>query len=317
MPRQDGRSPAGGSASGERSRRGAAAVLVLRLDAAAPRAPVDALPPGFVAEWHGPESLLRPLPTHAPPKSAAYVLFHRLGLFQTPDFSVLAIRHEGQVAHGSTAFPAFFRFPFMGPSDLQIGHVLTEPAHRGEGLAVAAGRRILAEPRFTGRAFWYWTDEGNAASLRVAAKLGFRLRARGRWRLGVLLLDAVPAPGQAGLPGPQRPTNAPKLAADQSRRRKGPGRGARRRGAGPCSRIMRRARTNSDSRSAASASSRTTGRRAGGRPSRDPKAARHSASSRNSRSSCPNSAAREAEPVNARALSGPPTRVTEVRSPRA
>ncbi len=166
--------------------------LVYRVAAYQERLPAKTLPPEFSLEWEKPSSILKRVSTHSPKHSAIYTLFHKTGIFRTQDFSVMLVMHKGKVVHGSTVFPAFFRFPFMEPSDLQIGMLYTEPEFRGQGLAMAAVARIISDQQFLNRTFWYVVGEDNAPSIQVAKRTGFQLfgKSQRKKRLGSNFLGA-------------------------------------------------------------------------------------------------------------------------------
>src|SRR5260221_7973514 len=64
-------------------------------------------------------------------------LFQVCGVFASRDYAVVQIWRGAQLAHRSSVFPRYFRFPFMQPSDLQVGDTWTLESERGRGLAVA------------------------------------------------------------------------------------------------------------------------------------------------------------------------------------
>jgi RimJ/RimL family protein N-acetyltransferase len=94
------------------------------------------------------------------------------------------------LAHRSSVFPRYFRFPFMQPGDLQVGDTWTVETERGRGLAVAGLLTALAWAR--GRRVWYLTTAANDASTRVARRAGFALVGTGvrRPAFGIGLLGA-------------------------------------------------------------------------------------------------------------------------------
>tara|TARA_R110000850_G_scaffold252262_1_gene377463 strand:+ start:264 stop:806 length:543 start_codon:yes stop_codon:yes gene_type:complete len=123
-----------------------------------------------------------------------YRLFHKFGIFSNSDYSALCLDslENGATLHVSTIFPRFFRFPFMGADDLQIGATFTQPEARGRRLgriALVLAAQNLAE---SGRVFWYVTEASNVASCKVAEGAGFELFATGRRkdRFGIGLLAA-------------------------------------------------------------------------------------------------------------------------------
>lgn len=154
--------------------------LYFRLQPGDGRTPAARLPEGCRGRWFAPALGVPPLPSHSLATSVVYTLFHHLHVFRSPDFGVYAIHSDGALAHGSTVFPAFFRFPFMQPGDVQIGMVFTPPEFRGRGFAAAAVREIVNAPQFAGRAVWYVVGAQNQPSIRVAERAGFRLVGAGR-----------------------------------------------------------------------------------------------------------------------------------------
>jgi RimJ/RimL family protein N-acetyltransferase len=63
----------------------------------------------------------------------------------------------------------------MAQQDLQIGNVLTEPEHRGRGLATLAICKVVELMARQRRTFWYLTAEDNRPSIRAVERAGFRL----------------------------------------------------------------------------------------------------------------------------------------------
>ena len=80
---------------------------------------------------------------------------------------------------------------FVGEAHEDLG-VATEPGFRGLGLSTACAGEVARDVRRRGRVPTWTTSPDNTASLRVAAKLGFRLRRR-----DVLQVVGVPVPQPA------------------------------------------------------------------------------------------------------------------------
>jgi RimJ/RimL family protein N-acetyltransferase len=117
-------------------------------------------------------------------------LFHILRVFRSPDFCVICLERDGRLAHRTTVFPPFFRFPFMAPHDLQIGDTWTAKQSRGRGLAGLGVRSAISLSRARNRRYWYVVHRTNYASIRVIEKEGFALVGWGRRcpRLGLRIL---------------------------------------------------------------------------------------------------------------------------------
>lgn len=99
---------------------------------------------------------------------------------------------SGIVKHTAMVFPRYFRFPFMGRDDLQIGLLKTDPSAEGLGLASYAVQELLRTMEPKNAFCWYLADQQNLPSLRVAEKNGFELVARGcrTSRLGLRLFGS-------------------------------------------------------------------------------------------------------------------------------
>lgn len=136
---------------------------------------------GNVRYWY--PSISEPLPP-GPITRALYAFFamHQLRLFFSSNNYMAATISDanGQCQHRSMIFPRYFRFPFMGSDDLQIGMTWTLPDARGRGLATEALKDIARRTAKPGRRLWYLTDETNGASIGVARRAGFTLVGKGR-----------------------------------------------------------------------------------------------------------------------------------------
>lgn len=116
--------------------------------------------------------------------------FDQLRVFANRGYSLLLIYDGDRLVHRSGVFPRYFRFPFMGDRDLQIGDTWTDPQYRGRGLAHAAIVHIVRAVAEPDRAFWYLAEAGNEASVRVIERAGFALVGAGErtTRLGLRAL---------------------------------------------------------------------------------------------------------------------------------
>ena len=108
-------------------------------------------------------------------------LTHQLHLFSNRDYQVLVVRHgpTGEIVHYSGATGRYWRWPFMGAGDMQIGDTWTHPAHRGRGLGKFALVKLLQQLERPGRRMWYIVEDDNIPSIAVAEAAGMRLAGTG------------------------------------------------------------------------------------------------------------------------------------------
>lgn len=118
-------------------------------------------------------------------------LIHELHLYSNRDYGALVIRHHGQVVHYSITSGRYWKTRFMGPDDIRIGHVWTDPHHRGERLGMFAIAKIAETMGRPGRNFWYVISEDNLGAVRTAEAVGMSCVAHGRWvrPLGLRLMS--------------------------------------------------------------------------------------------------------------------------------
>ncbi|NDC39483.1 MAG: N-acetyltransferase [Proteobacteria bacterium] len=134
-------------------------------------------------------TLTEPFPRGMPGWQTAviWLIFQKTGVFASRSYAIVLIRQGAKIVHRSYIFPAFFRFPFMADTDVQVGDTWTAPLWRGHGLARLALQQASNQAANEGRTIWYVSDELNASSTRVARSCGFQLYARGertaRWGL--------------------------------------------------------------------------------------------------------------------------------------
>jgi RimJ/RimL family protein N-acetyltransferase len=138
------------------------------------------LPPGYTLSfWRPGRFRIRPEGFPAMP-FLVWGWCHALGVFATRDYGIMLIFRRGRLVHRTCLLPAHFRFPFMGPGDLQAAGIWTHPDHRGTGLGLVALRAVFHQLHGSGRTVWYMVREDNNASIRLAEKAGFQPWGRGR-----------------------------------------------------------------------------------------------------------------------------------------
>jgi RimJ/RimL family protein N-acetyltransferase len=163
--------------------------LFYRIEAGRPLACDTSLPTRYRIETWRPQR--DGLPDRLPYRPfAIWWLFDRLGLFSSRHAGVAMIFEGDRLVHRSLVTPRWYRFPDMGPRDLQIGDTWTDEAHRGKGLARAAIGAIHAHWAGQYERMWYLTEADNRASVRVIEACGYALAGSGERtrRLGLAAL---------------------------------------------------------------------------------------------------------------------------------
>lgn len=119
---------------------------------------------------------------------ATWWFFHYLAIFRSRRYRIAVLTQAGRIVHRSCVFPAFFRFPFMAPRDVQVGDIWTAEAQRGRGLSAAVLKYIIHVNADVD--VWLVCSVGNPASVNLARSAGMKLYGRGarEARFGLKLL---------------------------------------------------------------------------------------------------------------------------------
>jgi len=137
------------------------------------------LPPGLRFHCWSPEDGLPPRGSRRISNFFWWALA-KAGAFARDGFTELRIERGDQLLHRLIVTPRWYRFPFMGPDDLQIGDVWTSPAARRQELAQAAIGEVHRRFGSAGTKLWYVAESNNLVSAALARSCGYRLVAIGR-----------------------------------------------------------------------------------------------------------------------------------------
>jgi predicted GNAT family acetyltransferase len=88
-------------------------------------------------------------------------------------YRILYIMEDKKVVHYSFIIPKNFRFPFIGPDDLEIGPCFTENNYRGRGIYTRVLQMIPQIFKDSARTFWIYTLQNNNISQRAIEKAGY------------------------------------------------------------------------------------------------------------------------------------------------
>ncbi len=107
--------------------------------------------------------------------SVVWWLLHILRIFKNSEYKIFLIYYNNkEVANYSVVLPKYFRTPFLGKNDLQIGPVGTAENHRRKGLAFSTIQKIFEFYKDRNIKFWYVARKENEPSLLLAEKIGLK-----------------------------------------------------------------------------------------------------------------------------------------------
>lgn len=127
-----------------------------------------------IQKWN--PAVFRLLPPNKGYKYILYWIFHYAKIFKNRKYSAYFIyNNEDELVSSCLVVPSHFKWPFMNRDDVQFTYVMTRPEFKGQGMAGKLINKVieLIEPEVDN--FWYVTDTGNTASIKVAEKMGFKL----------------------------------------------------------------------------------------------------------------------------------------------
>jgi ribosomal protein S18 acetylase RimI-like enzyme len=111
-----------------------------------------------------------------------YILWwfaHYFGIFKNKDYSALSVYHKAQLIGMMVLAPAYSRWKFMGPNDLQITNLFVNPSYRGMGIAYYMIVYAINKYIKDNRTFWYITTDDNIPSIKLCEKSGFQFVGKG------------------------------------------------------------------------------------------------------------------------------------------
>ncbi len=114
-------------------------------------------------------------------KGKSFILWGLLSLIwrlQGKPYEVIVLYKDRQVVHYSVVLPKYYKFPFMGKRDIEIGPCWTHP-DRGRGIYPKMLNAICNRFAKFKDNVWMFCKENNYASQRGILKAGFSLVGKG------------------------------------------------------------------------------------------------------------------------------------------
>jgi len=121
-------------------------------------------------------------------QSLAFIIWWLLNLViwrrQRRSYEHYLVYDGERLAHYSIVLPRYYRYPFMGDNDIQIGPYWTAEEYRGRGICPFVIRRIVSDYKFHKECAYVLIREDNIKSQRSAIKggldfYGYGIRTKG------------------------------------------------------------------------------------------------------------------------------------------
>lgn len=119
-------------------------------------------------------SVINIIPEYFPAKYLGFWLAHQLGYFPNKDYSAVIIKDGNKFVLKMLIVPRYYKWPFMGPNDLQFAYGTTNPDYRRLGVAKIAMDIAISQLAAKGRKFWGIISEDNTPSIKWVEKVGFK-----------------------------------------------------------------------------------------------------------------------------------------------
>lgn len=127
-------------------------------------------------------SITNLIPEGFPSKYIAHWFLHYLGIFKNKNYRAMLVYDKGKLISKMIVTPAYYKFPFMEPNDLQFTYSVTDTAYRGKGINTKVKFLVMRSFQEEKVSFWGVVDPGNKSSIIVLKKLGmtFRFQVKGK-----------------------------------------------------------------------------------------------------------------------------------------
>ncbi len=100
-------------------------------------------------------------------------------IFTKGQYKIIYVKKDDKLIHYSHTLPKFFKFPFMGSEDLEVGPSWTDEKYRGKGIfpaVIGYTVQLFKKEKCT---FYILVHKDNSSSQKAVLKSGFN-----KWRDG-------------------------------------------------------------------------------------------------------------------------------------
>jgi RimJ/RimL family protein N-acetyltransferase len=108
-------------------------------------------------------------------------------------YKIIYLKKDDDIIHYTHILPKFFKLPFLGLNDLEIGPSWTKESYRGKGIFPAVINYTVQCFKEKGRNFYTFAHIDNISSQKAIIKAGFIMWGRGYKTdfLGIYNVEAV------------------------------------------------------------------------------------------------------------------------------
>jgi len=94
-------------------------------------------------------------------------------------YKIIYLKKDNDIIHYTHILTKFFKLPFLGVNDLEIGPSWTKKSYRGKGIFPSVIHYVIQYFKEQGRDFYIFSHIDNLASQKAIKKSGFYLWAKG------------------------------------------------------------------------------------------------------------------------------------------
>jgi len=94
-------------------------------------------------------------------------------------YKIIYLKKDDNIIHYTHILPKFFKLPFLGKNDLEIGPSWTKESYRGKGIFPGVINYVIQSFKEKGRKFYIFADIDNISSQKAIEKARFYMCGNG------------------------------------------------------------------------------------------------------------------------------------------